>query len=224
MKQKIFFTIYIALSISVIGVQLAHLNFIQIFLKPLLMPTLILGYFCLIKNRFKTYDYLIISAFVFSLFGDIFLMPNINIFMAGLASFLLGHIFYLIAFIPEIKKPILLTKKKIYLAITGFAFYSLLIISLVWKLNSISAPITLILAIVIYATVLFSVFLSALLRNTSTAKSQQLILIGAALFLLSDGLLAFNKFISPIPLSRLWVMGTYTGAQAYIMYGSLKRH
>ncbi|OYT17773.1 MAG: hypothetical protein B7C24_00965, partial [Bacteroidetes bacterium 4572_77] len=40
---------------------------------------------------------------------------------------------------------------------------------------------------------------------------------------LSDGLLAYNKFVDPIYLSQLWVMSTYTSAQALIMYGWYKR-
>jgi len=157
------------------------------------------------------------------MFGDTFLMPYFDIFMAGLGSFLLGHIFYLLAFIPEVKKPIVFNRQKITISSIGFIFYALLVITLVWKLNSISASPVLIIAIGIYATVLFSVFITALLRNTVSILSYKLVLIGASLFLLSDGLLAINKFVEPMPLSRLWVMSTYTTAQALIMYGSLQR-
>lgn len=187
------------------------------------MPTLIMGYVWLKENKLAKYDFLIIIALFFSMLGDSFLMPFFNIFMAGLGAFLIAHIFYLIAFIPEIKKPLNFDKRKILIASIGFFFYALLVITLFWKLISISASPALITAIGIYATVLYSVFISALLRNTSTTQSHQLILIGASLFLLSDGLLAFNKFVEAIPFSRLWVMGSYTAAQAFIMYGSLKR-
>ena len=223
MKQKLFFAFYALLSISVIAVQLTHIDTIQNILKPLLMPTLIFGYFWLNTNKLQKYDFLIIAALFFSMFGDTFLMPYFDIFMAGLGSFLLGHIFYLLAFIPEVKKPIIFNKQKIIISSIGFIFYALLVITLVWKLNSISASPVLIIAIGIYATVLFSVFITALLRNTASIFSYKLVLIGASLFLLSDGLLAINKFVEPLPLSRLWVMSTYTTAQAFIMYGSLQR-
>ena len=142
--------------------------------------------------------------------------------MAGLGTFLIGHIFYLIAFIPDVKKPIILDKSKKTMASIGFFFYISLVTLLLHKLISTNQSPILMVAISIYATVLFSVFLVALLRNNVNKSSYNLVLIGAALFLLSDGLLAFNKFVADIPLQRLWVMGTYTSAQAFLMYGSIR--
>jgi len=222
MKQKLFFSFYALLSISVISVQLLHLDGIQNILKPLLMPTLIAGYFLLKTYQLKKFDYLIITALFFSMLGDTFLMPYFDIFMAGLGAFLMGHVFYLFAFIPDIKKPIIFNKQKKTRASIGFFFYILLVIILLQKLISTEQSPVLMVAISIYATVLFSVFLVALLRNRVNQSSYNFILLGAALFLLSDGLLAINKFVVDIPLSRLWVMGTYTSAQAFLMYGSLK--
>jgi len=222
-KAKTYFSLYFVLSLTVITVQLMGIHTLENFLKPLLMPTLIIGYFWLKDSKFQKFDYLIIAALFFSMLGDSFLMPYFNIFMAGLGSFLVAHIFYLIAFIPEIKAPIHFDFKKRIFALIAFLFYASLIITLFWKLISISASPLLIISIGIYATILYTVFISALLRNTSTAQSHQLILIGAALFLLSDGLLAFNKFVNTIPFSRLWVMSSYTAAQAFIVYGSIKR-
>ena len=39
---------------------------------------------------------------------------------------------------------------------------------------------------------------------------------GSLLFMASDSLLAINKFVSPIPLSPLWILGTYFAAQLLI--------
>ncbi|MCK5775632.1 MAG: hypothetical protein KAH25_05630, partial [Bacteroidales bacterium] len=74
-KTKVFFSFYAILSISVIVVQLLHLDAIQNILKPLLMPTLIVGYFLLKTTKFKKFDYFIITALFFSMLGDAFLMP-----------------------------------------------------------------------------------------------------------------------------------------------------
>jgi len=222
MKQKLFFSFYALLSICVISVQLLHLDSIQNILKPLLMPTLIAGYFLLKSHQLKKFDYFIITALFFGMLGDAFLMPFFDNFMAGLGAFLMGHVFYLLAFSPDIKKPIHLNSQKKIRAAIGFLFYIFLVFILLQKLISTQQSPVLMVAIGIYATVLFSVFLVALLRNNINKSSYDLILIGAALFLLSDGLLAINKFVADIPYSRLWVMGTYTSAQAFLMYGSLK--
>lgn len=40
--------------------------------------------------------------------------------------------------------------------------------------------------------------------------------MGGGLFVLSDGLLAWNRFADPVPLASLWVLATYWGAQRCI--------
>jgi uncharacterized membrane protein YhhN len=41
-------------------------------------------------------------------------------------------------------------------------------------------------------------------------------------FLLSDALLAINKFVAPIPMAGFWVMLTYITAQYLIVKGCSK--
>ena len=222
-KKHIYFLLYAVLSASVIWSQLIHADNIQVFLKPLLMPALMLIYFSLNKYVFKKQDYLLLAALFFSMWGDVFLMPSPDIFMAGLGSFLTAHIFYLILFIPDIRKPIQLNTQQKAIAAIGFAFFVFLIVTILSQLISDNKSPILMVAIAIYASVLFSVFAVAILRQKQSALSYRYILIGASLFLLSDGLLALNKFVEPMPLSRLWVMSTYTSAQAFLMYGWLIR-
>jgi uncharacterized membrane protein YhhN len=57
-------------------------------------------------------------------------------------------------------------------------------------------------------------------RHTNI-KSYGFVLIGAILFIISDSLIAINKFAFSIPLSDLWVMSTYIAAQYLIVQGVL---
>ncbi|WP_341890481.1 lysoplasmalogenase family protein, partial [Variovorax sp. YR752] len=41
--------------------------------------------------------------------------------------------------------------------------------------------------------------------------------VGACFFMLSDALLAINRFVSPLPLASLWVLATYYAAQMLIV-------
>ena len=41
--------------------------------------------------------------------------------------------------------------------------------------------------------------------------------VGACFFMLSDALLAINRFVSPLPLASLWVLSTYYVAQMLIV-------
>ena len=42
--------------------------------------------------------------------------------------------------------------------------------------------------------------------------------IGACIFMLSDALIAINKFVTPVPLSGLWILATYFCAQMLIIH------
>ncbi|WP_312306217.1 lysoplasmalogenase family protein, partial [Pulveribacter sp.] len=42
------------------------------------------------------------------------------------------------------------------------------------------------------------------------------------LFMLSDTLLAINRFVQPLPWSQVWVLSTYFAAQALIVAGMLR--
>jgi alkylglycerol monooxygenase len=41
--------------------------------------------------------------------------------------------------------------------------------------------------------------------------------VGACFFMLSDALLATNRFVAPLPLASLWVLATYYAAQVLIV-------
>ena len=47
--------------------------------------------------------------------------------------------------------------------------------------------------------------------------------VGAGFFMLSDSLLAINRFVTPLPFSGLWVLSTYFTAQALILLHVLRR-
>jgi uncharacterized membrane protein YhhN len=59
------------------------------------------------------------------------------------------------------------------------------------------------------------------IERQTTHKSYSFVLIGAILFIISDSLIAINKFAYSIPLSGLWVMATYIAAQYLIVEGVL---
>ena len=47
--------------------------------------------------------------------------------------------------------------------------------------------------------------------------------LGAGCFMLSDALLATDRFVTPLPMSPLWVLSTYYAAQVLIVSGWLVR-
>lgn len=77
--------------------------------------------------------------------------------------------------------------------------------------------------VVVYALVLVIMVLNALFRYGRTPNSSfWLVFIGAFLFMLSDSLLAINKFKAPIPQGGIWIMTSYISAQYLIVEGIIR--
>lgn len=78
--------------------------------------------------------------------------------------------------------------------------------------------------VVVYAIAIATMAASSFSRQGHSVSNTSHVyaFMGAVLFVVSDSLLAYNKFASPIPYSHLWVMITYYAAQLLIS-GSVDR-
>lgn len=158
----------------------------------------------------------ILAALIFSLLGDILLMfvnYSGHFFTVGLIAFLIAHVFYVMAFL-EHKN----SKKSALGFIIGLMVYAaFLFYVLIDGLGSMLIPV------IIYMLVILTMATSAYLRKNSVSDlSYKLVFIGAIMFMISDSVLAFNKFYEPLPLSNLSIMFTYALAQYLIVLGILK--
>jgi len=218
--MKKFFIAYTILSIAVIAAKLSGLHQLETWLKPLLMPSLI-GFYLFSKKTLQLYDFKILLALFFSTIGDILLMPTVDFFIGGILGFLFAHIFYISAFLSDGRMSLIAVKnwKKAILILGSFVYLSLLIL-LYPQLDTTILRI----AIFIYASMLLTLLFSSIISNPSNPKSSDYIVIGALLFMLSDGMIAIDKFLYELPVSALLIMGTYTISQAFLVYGSLARN
>ena len=73
------------------------------------------------------------------------------------------------------------------------------------------------LAIPVYAYIGVIAAMSAL--SFLRSRDSLILPIGTVLFVISDAIIAVNKFHTPVPLSGLWIMLTYYAAQAMIALG-----
>ncbi len=187
--------------------------------KPLIIFTLLLYYVTSGVKRGLIF-YLIIMALIFSWLGDSLLMyqqTNSMYFIGGLSSFLLAHILYSISYFKlrwtEAVNPLLPTQKlrhSITLILVGVALVSILSPNL----GDLRLPVT------IYAAVLVFMTITALLRYGYTPiRSFSLVFGGAICFMISDSLLAINKFMEPLPYAGFWIILTYCLAQFMIVEG-----
>lgn len=149
---------------------------------------------------------LIVLGLTASLIGDIWLMLPRDRFLAGMASFALAQVCYVMAFGGELRTFPSLVAYLPYLA------YAVLMCRL---LTHCSAPLRL--PVTAYALLLASMAWLAGARwaQQGTAPALQG-WIGALLFVTSDTLLALDRFRKPIPHAAVWVLATYYVGQALI--------
>ena len=170
-------------------------------------------YFFQTQNQRNFQDKLMLIAFFFSLLGDTFLMiKGEKYFMFGLGSFLITHLFYIFVFSRNKLKMNLLTR------ISFLIFSGIMLLILKDNVNK-----SLLIPIIIYMITITIMAISASERN-SNPDSYRLVLMGAILFVLSDTLIAIDRFVVPIPFQTFLIMGTYVLAQYLIAVGFLKRN
>lgn len=179
--------------------------------KPLLM-ILLAGYFVsLVENSNRNLKIVILIALVFSWFGDTFLMlqgKNALFFILGLASFLLAHIAYIFAFK---KFHTALSTSAVIITSVMFFGYSILLSYMLWSgLGEMKVPV------ILYAAVLTVMGIFGVIKNFRVSN---MVVIGALLFILSDSMIAYDKFVEPFNSSRFLIMSTYISAQFLIIKG-----
>lgn len=154
------------------------------------------------QATFPFYKYMIITGLVFSLAGDVFLMLPSDRFLAGLVAFLIAHLFYIAAFLSEIS------------ALTWWPLVPLVIYGIVIYIIVASSLGKLKLPVLIYVVVILIMAWLAWERWSQTGQSGALLAFaGAVLFVISDTILAINRFRGAFKLSRALNLTTYFAAQ-----------
>lgn len=179
--------------------------------KLLLTPTLYHFYVSKNDNPMLT----VFFALLFSFFGDLFMefSKEEAFFTAGLGSFLIGHIFYILSFYSQINKFAVPRYLLIFLlAYIGYGIYIYRILNV--QDRKLSIPV-----ILYCGAILLMSFLALLRMKSVSTVSFILTYIGSLLFIASDSILAYNKFNKKVRHSGLWIMSTYGFAQLLIVAG-----
>lgn len=150
-----------------------------------------------------TYGRLILAALLLSWVGDVLLLSRQNrIFLLGIASFLLSHIAFSIAFAT---RPL-----NIPALIAGFAMMSCIgIFMLLWlwrHLQNFYRVAVTAYVVAIFAMCSFAIALSA-------ASGNWILATGALAFAASDISVARDRFVSPGFVNRVWGLPLYYAAQ-----------
>ncbi len=186
--------------------------------KPLLMISLGFYFFKASILRGARQNQFVMAAIVFSLIGDIFLMPE-GYFIQGLGAFLVAHVFYILAFKSEASR--FFSKKELLLPAVLVVIYGAILLGIV--LPNVSSALKI--PIIVYSLTILTMLLMALHRfGNVNAESFQYVMIGASLFVISDSLIAISKFVTQFPFSGILIMATYGIGQYLIIEGFLKNN
>ncbi len=205
-------------------ISVAHLSFEavrseagRLATKPLLMPALLLYYLA----SANTPNVFLIAALLCGWLGDMLLMipdarPTRLFFKLGLGAFLLGHVFYIAVFAPYLVHAGDIPAWG-WMVICVFGAASLMGYRLIAPHAGGLRPV-----ILAYILVIFLMGASAVFPLGSVAMSGALmVVIGAFVFMLSDGINACNRFIREVPFEGLLIMATYVIGQYLLVQGYL---
>jgi uncharacterized membrane protein YhhN len=151
-----------------------------------------------------------VAALVLSLAGDVFLMLPQDRFVAGLASFLLGHIAYVVGLNLHGG-----SAGELALAAVPVALIAALIGTRVLRAVLASGDRALVGPLVAYMVVISAMVTSALASGNWWAA------VGASLFFASDALIAETRFVRPHRGARVVIMVTYHLGQAGLVLSLL---
>lgn len=172
--------------------------------KPLLIPLLLAWFLAAAPaGRMRT---LVTIALGWSWLGDLGLMGSGETwFLAGLGAFLVAQLVYIVAFWPWRDASVL--RRPAPLA--PYVLAPVALLAWLWPdLDDLTVPIA------VYAVVIVAMAVLATGIRPSVA-------VGAALFVVSDALIAVGSLtqLVQLPAHGFWVMATYLGAQALIVRG-----
>lgn len=206
----------IAALFEALAVQQQHRN-VEWFAKPAVMILVLIWLYT--STGFQGRAFWFGLGLFFSLVGDILLFNSGDrMFVLGLVAFLLTHIFYLVGFKNELLHfttwSFILT---FFIYINGLRLLRRIIGAMRLKgFERLSVPVVvygLAISLMLYAA------LSTILDPAWETSAAFLVSAGAFLFYISDLILAWNKFVSPVRISRIVNILAYHLGQISLIAG-----
>lgn len=218
LRKNIYIIFWATVLLGLVGIffKLPLLDFIS---KPLLMPLLMIAVY--LRSSHTRGKIKIQGALLFSFLGDVFLLfedKGSLFFVLGLAFFLFAHLMYIAYFRQLSRNKESLIKDYPYIII-GIAGYAGILVTLLYPmLGSLKIPV------IIYASVIsIMLFYSMRVPYKVSRFVRYLFITGAFFFVLSDSLLAINKFYMSFSGAALLIRITYCIAQFCIAKGYIKK-
>ena len=202
MKQKITFTVVI-ISMIVFFIGLYTDNYLM---RMIAKPIPILAMITLLKPV-THYKKMIFIGLGFSVIGDFLLESSPTMFIFGLVAFLLAQTSYIVAFTKRSRNlnPIALFALTVFGIVLFYLLYP--------GLGDMTIPV------LIYVIVILTMSWRAIVQHNFNQFAIYAS-AGSLFFVISDCIIAFNKFYVELPHARWLIMMTYWTAQSMIFYSA----
>jgi uncharacterized membrane protein YhhN len=160
---------------------------------------------------------------LFSLLGDVLLMLSLDrLFVFGLGAFLLAHIFYIIGFQDQFAS---ISAGSLLIVVLLGASAIRLMRRIVGAIR-VKGQNKLIVPVILYSAVISLMLFAALTTIFDpawTTRASFFVSIGASFFFMSDIILAWNKFVSPIKNGRILNIALYHLGQIGLVAGIISQ-
>lgn len=217
-NQQIFRMGFLLLAVIYLTVLSSGFEKMSFFLKPLLLLPLILMVFSTSEVKGKIF---LVLALLFSWAGDILLLfvyKGQTFFLLGLIAFLVAHILYIVLFRKMMDSTKRNPKKDALMYILVGLYLATLMYVLFPVLGEMRIPV------IVYALVICTMLVHAFWASGSMAEQAgKQLLSGAILFVISDSILAINKFHTPFSSASFLIMLSYLFAQYSITSACLRK-
>ncbi len=204
-EKKTLSLLYIITAVIYVGLLSIHPYPFSFIIRPI--PILLFAWLCfkylpLPENLFFGVGFLCCCV------GDIFMdLSRERFFIQALVSFLIGHILYSLGFL----RYSIFSKKRVPLAVGAVLYTTVITLLLIPRLGSFLVPVC------IYILVITVMGICAAFVNSSKTT----VFTGAMIFIISDSLIAINKFLQPFAYSTAIIISIYFIAQYIIGSGIL---
>jgi uncharacterized membrane protein YhhN len=149
------------------------------------------------------YWYFVIAALAVSLVGDVFMMLRKKNFAAGLAAFLTAQLLYCGAFLTT------MTPVVDFGTVLPLLLYAMVMMGLLFPhLGNMKIPVAFYILVI---TVMAGLGIERFVEIGGTAALRAF--LAAVLFVVSDSVLAVNRFVRKFPAAQALILSTYFAAQ-----------
>jgi uncharacterized membrane protein YhhN len=156
-----------------------------------------------------------IVALAFCLLGDVVLMLPSNRFVPGLLAFLIGHLLFIVGLLqppsPQGTSPFAFSPTGLAVASVVAVAYGAIPATQLFRSLAREGSTELLAPVTVYLVTILT--MAVLAANVGVPAAA----VGAAFFVLSDTLLALNRFVRPLPFGNVAVHVTYHLAQGLLV-------